>query len=293
MEMNKIEEILDEAKALGVTQVLISGGEPLYHPQWYEVMLAVRRRDLEVLLITNGLLLDETALAKLRSVECKKIGVSCDSLYDARYRRIRGTDRAPLGRALELLSDAVASGWNELNVSLCMTLHRENADEIIPILEFAIERGFAAQYQPYQRMGSRYRAMDRRFWPTEQQLPRIAEDIAYVREVKRSGRGNVANRDEYLAAIPIYFRDGAFRPSACYAPFAQITVDEHGGLRPCWALDPVGNLHDGEGALQRLWRSDLMQRRRREAAAAECPGCLYSCHLSKAYIPYPATVASS
>jgi MoaA/NifB/PqqE/SkfB family radical SAM enzyme len=281
--------ILDDAQALGVRQVLFSGGEPLFHPDIFSIMQRARDRELDVLLITNGLLIDAETIERLEHLECKKIGISCDSLQDKRYRRIRGTARAPLTRALQLLAARVAAQPDAFTISLCMTLHRENYDEILPILAFAEDSGFAAQYQPYQRSAYGPTLADARFWPDDDQIARISADLDAVIEAKRQGRP-IANRLEYLEAIPSYFRDGVFWPLACYAPYAQITVDEHAGLRPCWPMPAVGTVTT-DRPLRTLWRSPEMAAVRQTVNELKCPGCLYSCHLSKSYIPFkPTTV---
>ena len=286
MPIESIVEVLDDAVALGVTQVLFSGGEPLFHSNWLAAMEAARERGIDVLLITNGLLLDEPAVESLMGVGCKKIGISCDSLDDRLYRKIRGTERAPLTAALSRLADVLVADPSALNISLCMTLHRENSHEVLDILQFAADRGFSAQYQPYQRIGGGLNSVDKRFWPVGEQLDQIERDIAEVRRRKKAGTASVASRDEYLAAIPGYFRTGNFHPVSCFAPVAQITIDEHGGLHPCWAMDAVATV-GSDGTLADLWNGPAMGEARRLAADVKCPGCLYSCHLSKSYIDFP------
>lgn len=281
----EITSIIDDAQTLGVQQVLFSGGEPLYHPQIFDAMEYARSRELDVLLITNGLLLDEVAISRLAEVGCKKIGVSFDSLSDARYKRIRGTERAPLTAAIALLTAALQRSPGSLNISLCMTLHRENYDEMTQIVDFGLERGFAVQFQPYQRDSDTKQSILRRFWPNEAEIDAIEGSLQYVISLKQQGRA-IANRLEYLQAIPDYFRTGNFHPAACYAPFAQITIDEHGGLRPCWQMGSVGVVR-GKRSLLRLWDSPQMNQQRHAAATTTCPGCMYSCHLSKSYIPFP------
>jgi MoaA/NifB/PqqE/SkfB family radical SAM enzyme len=284
LSLDTIRAVLTDARALGARQVLFSGGEPLYHPRFFEALEIAAELGLEVLLITNGLLLTEASIDRLSEFRCKKIGISFDSLRDDRYLRIRGTARKPLAEAVTILAERLRADPQRFNVSLCMTLHRENADEILAVLDFARNHGFAAQYQPFQRSHDTPTPIHRRFWPTADQLDQIERDIQTVISLKKDG-APVASRVEYLEAIPEYFRSGNFWPAECYAAYAQITIDEHLRLRPCWAMDSVGTV-SGETPLRQLWFADETQKARDLIADHRCPGCLYSCHLSKSYIPY-------
>lgn len=63
--------VVDDLRELGTLNVTITGGEPLTHPQAFEVMAAVRSRAMTFRLFTNGsLVTDEVArrLAELRPV---------------------------------------------------------------------------------------------------------------------------------------------------------------------------------------------------------------------------------
>src|SRR2546423_4981049 len=73
-------EGISQAHALGVTQVLFSGGEPTLRPDLIDIMQAVKDRGMDVLLITNGIRLDAEYVERLRLAGWKKMDPSRESL---------------------------------------------------------------------------------------------------------------------------------------------------------------------------------------------------------------------
>jgi len=68
---DEIRRELDELCRLRRLQaVMISGGEPMLHPELLEVVSMVKRKGLVSILLTNGILLDSTSARELRSAGC-------------------------------------------------------------------------------------------------------------------------------------------------------------------------------------------------------------------------------
>lgn len=87
---NKIEEFT----RLGAEEICLTGGEPLTHPDWFEILaFACRQPGLKnVRLQTNGTLLTETAIKALCSIQSTKlvVQVSLEGSTAATNDRVRG-----------------------------------------------------------------------------------------------------------------------------------------------------------------------------------------------------------
>ncbi|MFZ5586859.1 MAG: radical SAM/SPASM domain-containing protein [Thermodesulfobacteriota bacterium] len=81
-----IAAILREFEAMNGLRVLISGGEPLMHPRWPQVNALLAALPLRRVLLTNGLKLDEAALAELN---CDEVQISLDGLLPG-HEALRG-----------------------------------------------------------------------------------------------------------------------------------------------------------------------------------------------------------
>jgi len=84
----KILEILDDCKEMGIPAIqLTGGGEPSAHPQFEHVLEACLSRNLELALVTNGVNLHPTGLNLLKSA--KWVRFSIDAGTSETYCRVR------------------------------------------------------------------------------------------------------------------------------------------------------------------------------------------------------------
>lgn len=65
MSGEKLRKVIGEAKDLGVSIILIAGGEPLVRPEILDIMK--EHREIIFLLFTNGMLIDDEIIAKFKS----------------------------------------------------------------------------------------------------------------------------------------------------------------------------------------------------------------------------------
>ena len=61
LSLEQVISILDDAAASGIKNVNIWGGEPLLHPQIFEIIQEVKKRRMRCFLVTNGVLLEKYA----------------------------------------------------------------------------------------------------------------------------------------------------------------------------------------------------------------------------------------
>src|SRR6185312_12204898 len=61
LEIEDVRQQLESFERLGVTWVVLSGGEALMHPELWEITSALRSRHIRITLLTSGLLLKRHA----------------------------------------------------------------------------------------------------------------------------------------------------------------------------------------------------------------------------------------
>jgi len=71
---------LDKLADLGTTAIIISGGEPLLHPEIEAIIAKIRKRGMIASLITNGYLLTEDKIKKLNKAGLEYMQISIDNL---------------------------------------------------------------------------------------------------------------------------------------------------------------------------------------------------------------------
>lgn len=144
--LDKMLEFLKIAMDYGVKKIRITGGEPLLRKDLSLFIKGIYdyKNNIEVALTTNGYLLKKYA-KNLKDSGLKRINVSLDSLKKEKIELISKKDA--LNNVLEGLKEAKQSG---LKIKLNMVpLKGINDDEIIPMLDFAINEGFLLRYIEY------------------------------------------------------------------------------------------------------------------------------------------------
>src|ERR1700752_190872 len=134
MTLERAQALAGEFDQLQTQWVLLSGGEPLLHPQWADIarVLAGGRRQLW--LLTAGLALQKFAAAAADL--CRKITVSLDAATADTYRSIRGVDAFD-----QICSGIRAVVQRNKQVSIRCTVQRRNYQQLPALVELAHDLG--------------------------------------------------------------------------------------------------------------------------------------------------------
>lgn len=134
--------IVTVAIGLGVTEVRLTGGEPLLRPDVVDLVarlceLTTPEGPLRASMTTNGLRLPALA-APLRDAGLERLNISLDTLRRARYLELTRRDR--LVDALAGIEAARAAGFSPVKLNAVL-MRGVNDDEVADLLTFAVERG--------------------------------------------------------------------------------------------------------------------------------------------------------
>lgn len=90
MSKEKLLNIIDEIKELGVGYIVVSGGEPFMRPDILDILERIASLDIMTLIITNGTLINKEIAKRLGEIKPKIIQVSLDGSTAEINDRIRG-----------------------------------------------------------------------------------------------------------------------------------------------------------------------------------------------------------
>lgn len=117
MPLEKVQEIVNDAKDLGALRVCISGGEPFLHPGIVEIVKYISGKGLECYLYSSGIYYEEgaygpipSALLNLVQPYLTKLIVNYETTDPVKYNTIIGTDCNGLKLLEESVERAVALG---------------------------------------------------------------------------------------------------------------------------------------------------------------------------------------
>ncbi|MDP6932227.1 MAG: glycosyltransferase, partial [Myxococcota bacterium] len=231
--------LLDDARSIGTETLVITGGEPLLHPDLFVGVRAARERGLAVNITSNGTLVsrrwDELCASGVNSVSLSLDGL--ESTHD-RLRGRKGSWRTTMG-ALDRLAEEP-----DIGVSVYFVVTRDNIDELPRVFDLARERGAGFDFWPVNdapdlHMGEEHRtawmaAVDH----VAEHLPQVAARRAYY--------------EEGLA-----YHGGRSSRVRCLGLVDQYGVKYNGDLLPCCVWEGeglvVGNVF--ETGLRKLWYS--------------------------------------
>ncbi|WP_313395623.1 GTP 3',8-cyclase MoaA, partial [Pseudomonas sp.] len=133
----------------GIERLRITGGEPLVSPRLDAFLAAVARLDLEdISLTTNGQLLSRK-LPQLHAAGIRRLNVSLDTLDPQAFRRIaRGGDLASVLAGMDQAQDM----GMRIKVNM-VPMRGQNLDQVLPMLDYCLERGYELRFIELMRMG--------------------------------------------------------------------------------------------------------------------------------------------
>ncbi len=127
----EMEAVVDDLAAYQVPSLLLSGGEPMIHPRFFDLVDRATAAGLKLTISTNGTLITEEKAAKLKTAAVAYVGISLDGIggIHDRFRRKEGA------------FDAAVRGFRHCHevgqkTGLRLTLTKHNVANIERILDF-------------------------------------------------------------------------------------------------------------------------------------------------------------
>ena len=221
--------VFREARAMGATQLGLSGGEPLVRRDLEVLISEARKLGFYTNLITSGVGMDEQRVKDFKDAGLDHIQVSFQASSEELNNFIAGTDA--FEHKLEMARVVKKYGYPMV---LCFVLHRENEAQVEQILELstALEADYV-ELATTQYYGWAYLNRDR-LMPTRAQIER-AEKIAHAYQERMKGKMKI------YYVVPDYYEQ---RPKACMNGWGSIflTITPNGTALPCHAAGQLPGL---------------------------------------------------
>ena len=129
-------KVIEIAVSQGVTEVRLTGGEPLLRPDIVEIVSRINALDTapELSMTTNGVALAKVA-AQLADAGLRRINISLDTLDWERFKRLTFRDR--YDDVIEGISAARKAGLAPIKINTVL-MRGINDDEALPLLKWAL-----------------------------------------------------------------------------------------------------------------------------------------------------------
>jgi radical SAM protein with 4Fe4S-binding SPASM domain len=127
----------DIARHAPGTIIVLTGGEPLMHPEIEQIIISGVKAGLQMVLGTNGILLREPMIKRFKKIGLSGVGISLDSVYEDQHDSFRGVP----GSFNRSCTAVRLCKSNDLHVQIHFTVTRDNYQQLNKVVELGLELG--------------------------------------------------------------------------------------------------------------------------------------------------------
>jgi PqqA peptide cyclase len=236
--------VFTEARAVGVLQLGLSGGEPLLRKDLETLVGHARQAGLYATLVTSGLGFTRERALRLRDAGIDHVQISFQDSDRANAERIAGITSVDKKVAAAALVREMGVAF-----SVNVVLHRGNLDHIGEIIELAASLG-ADRLELANTQYYGWAALNRdALMPTRAQLD-AAEPVVDAAVARYRGKMQI------IYVLPDYYSQ---YPKACYGGWGSvyIVIGPDGRVLPCHAATQITSLSFDtvrDHSLEWIWR---------------------------------------
>ncbi|MBN1772703.1 MAG: radical SAM protein [Deltaproteobacteria bacterium] len=251
--------LVRDFRAIGCREMCLLGGEPLLRRDWFEICEAVCAAEMDLVLITNGMLVTPALVERLRRLpRLDRIGVSLDAATPEVHDRIRGRQGSfdAAWRTIRLLVEA------GFEVGAITTVSKWNLGELPGLRDLLLGRNVTWQLQTATPQGGRF---DRTLALTPREYYRVGRFISECR------RRHTVDELPVAGAHGVGYCSSVLGPvgelpdwHGCAGGLATLGITSDGGVKPCLSQPDdrlVGNIRTRP--LAEIWADDSLFRRTR------------------------------
>lgn len=278
---------IDQFDEAGAVRVSLTGGEPLMHPHFREIVEAITDRGMMVnQIVTNGVLLDDRLIDFLHERgQWPEFQISLDGI--GTYDSMRGTDGME-AKVLEGIQRGVSRGHD---VAICTLFTRKNRHAAMATYEWLKDKGIVEWLvsRP-QKMGAWQGGADAL---TTEEIAELCLEIK--RRWEADGRPITIGLEKFFngnASDPILIREtiDRYTPESfeCPATRWKIFLLPDGTLLPCTGYtgsDLMGQMPNlNRERLSEIWTDSTLRRfvcRRKKDRLRHIPECASCEHFEK------------
>lgn len=230
----QIKKKFRQLKKFGIKLLYFSGGEPLLHQGFLAIVKLAQQFGFDLILVTNGILLDGRIIHQLAKISSLHINVSLDTLDPKLYQKIRGVDG--LDQVIKNLK-LFKKLYPRFPLRVTMTVSAANINEVEKVYRFCRQNKIYFSPNPYFDVGE-----FRKYSHLHDYHPIKKKLINYYRKIAKRVKD-----EPFLSGFPIVYQklslwlEGKMK-EPCGAGQEIIFINPTGKVYACQDLKPFADL---------------------------------------------------
>jgi radical SAM protein with 4Fe4S-binding SPASM domain len=260
---------------MGCERIALLGGEPFLRNDWFEISKNINEFNMKVIYITNGLVIDEKIVEKLRHIDPYVVAVSLDGSSAKTHDKIRGVNGSfeKSKNAVLLLQEA------DVPTTIITTINKMNFKELPIMREWVKNKGITWQLQITIPIGR----FQKELMISKDEFYAAALFIAAIKKTYRLSELPIIGAHSFgyfSKVLPTY----AILPhwDGCQAGITSVGIQSDGGVKGCLSLPEEyvqGNIK--EKSLEEIWNAPEFCSYMRNFNREELNGCCRNCKYGK------------
>ncbi|MDP1657889.1 MAG: heme d1 biosynthesis radical SAM protein NirJ [Methylotenera sp.] len=236
----EIYTVMDDLKTFKVPVLILSGGEPLLHPDIFKISRRAKDMGFYVALSTNGTKISADNIDEIADINYQYVGVSLDGIKDThdQFRRVKGS----FDQALHGIHLCLEKG---IKVGLRFTLTQDNAQDFPALLQLMDDNHidkFYLSHLNYGGRGNKNRKDDAHFSMTRDAMDLLFETSYDWLKAGKDREFVTGNND----ADAVYFLHWVAKNFPDKVEHIQAKLEQWGGNASgvnVANIDNLGNVH--------------------------------------------------
>lgn len=294
IDLPTMRRLIGDLKTMGTKKIILTGGEPMLHQDFYKICDFIKEKDMILSLKTNGTLINSDSITRFSKYSLDFISISIDSPDMVMHEKIRGVKGcfATTTGAFTLIKEHLPEVTTHTN----MVVMRQNFRSLKNVAEMAKDLGIrhitltlVRKFNDFvQNMEMNVEELEEYYY---QIVPHIMDNPHGIRvnlaphqkSLIGLSQKEIAEKLRNRAIGVEHLKDGRhgrqfYSEYYCHKPIDRVEIRSDGTVVPCCGLLDSKGLHMGnikEQSMIEIWNSPKYANFRETDTLPRVPGCLH------------------
>ena len=259
---------------MGASTFGIIGGEPFVRSDMVELMAAIKNKNMNGSITTNGTLLDQERVKKIVDMNWDLIRISIDGIEDT-HDNLRGK-KGSFSKLMNTLDLFDEYGGSKPTIEINTVLNKENFDEIPELIELAhnydIKRIFLLPVIEFNQEAREIKLKgNKNIEKPLKKAERICNKYGIENNIEEVTRDELYSKSNETDEI---IEDQVI---PCFVPWYSISINSKGIATPCSQFEDKFGVDVRENSLEEVWKSGAFRRLREKISSKDLPKTCSKC----------------